>query len=194
VQRHPTTSALLKGQFLEKGSVQLLVELTEFATFTAAEQRYIRRSLEVAFARPHATDRWARSITEEEAISLQAKTYKAMDDITALPPEDIEPDDPSSILLPLIKISSFDLRAGKLTSFAAYRFLYERLLGAAIRPWLMSAFCAAAGMPCVHPELRAELLESIDRRDLAAIGWSTRAAVFFPEWIEKVPLAGVRSA
>ena len=33
-------------------------------------------------------------------------------------------------------LSAFDLGEGKLSCFAAYRFLYERLLGPAVRPWL----------------------------------------------------------
>lgn len=172
-----------------QGSLQLLSELTEFASFTAAEQRYIRRSLDVAFAGPEAIDHWARGIREAAAIGLQAKAYQAIEEIEALAPEDVEPDDPGSLLGPLIRLSAFDLQQGKLTSFAAYRFLYERLLGAAVRPWLMSAFGAAAAMPCVHPELRAELLQSVEARDMVAVGWRTRAAVFFPEWIEKVPSA-----
>lgn len=173
----------------EQSSLQLLAELTEFASFKAAEQRYIRRSLDVALAGPDASEQWARGITEAAAIGLQARAYRTIDEIAALIPEEVEPDDPGSLLVPLIRISAFDLHQGKLTSFAAYRFLYERLLGAAVRPWLMSAFCAAAAMPCVHPELRAELLQSVEARDMVAPGWRTRAAVFFPEWIEKVPAA-----
>ncbi|HEV2596226.1 MAG TPA: hypothetical protein VGU01_13600 [Sphingomicrobium sp.] len=169
--------------------MQMLAELTEFASFKSAEQRYIRRSLDVALAGPDATDQWARGILEAAAIGLQAKAYEAIEEIAALVPEDVEPDDPGSLLAPLIRISAFDLHQGKLTSFAAYRFLYERLFGAGVRPWLMSAFCAAAAMPCVHPELRAELLQSLDARDMTASGWRTRAAVFFPEWVEKVPSA-----
>jgi hypothetical protein len=172
----------------EQGSLQWLAELREFGGFTAAEQRYIRRSLDVAFVRADAADHWARGINEAAAIGRQARAYETIDEIGALVPANVEPDDPA--LLPLlIRISAFDLHEGKLTSFAAYRFLYERLLGVAVRPWLVSAFCAAAAMPCVHPELRAELLQSVTVPDMAARGWVSREAIFFPEWIEKVPLA-----
>jgi hypothetical protein len=169
----------------------MLVELEEFASFTAAEQRYIRRSLEVAFARVDAAGHWARGLAEADCIKLQARAYDLIDEIRALVPESIEPDDATSLLPLLIRISAFDLQQEKLTSFAAYRFLYERLLGAAVRPWLVSAFCAAAAMPCVHPELRAELLESLSADDVEAAGWTSREALFFPEWVEKVPLAAV---
>lgn len=170
-----------------QSSFQLIAELKEFGTFTPAEQRYIRRSLEVAAAGPMAADHWARGVAEAATIGLQAKTYRLIDEIEKLTPDSIEPDDPQSLLVPLIRMTAFDLHDGKLTSFAAYRFLYERLLGPGVRPWLMSAFCAAAAMPCVHPELRAELLLSVDAVDMATAGWPNREAAFFPEWIEKVP-------
>jgi hypothetical protein len=167
----------------------MLAELEEFASFTAAEQRYIRRSLDVAFAGTDAVEHWARGIDEAADIGLQSKAYDVIDEIRALAPEDVEPDDATSLLPLLIRLSAFDLRQGKLTSFAAYRFLYERLLGASVRPWLVSAFCAAAGMPSVHPEARAELVQSITLQDVTSAGWNSREAVFFPEWIEKIPLA-----
>jgi hypothetical protein len=84
-------------------------------------------------------------------------------------------------------VSAFDLGEGKLASFAAYRFLYERLLGPAVRPWLPSAFVGAAALPYLHPELRKSLLSSITAADAAANGWSNRTPAFQPEWIEKVP-------
>jgi hypothetical protein len=173
----------------QQASLQLLAELEEFASFTAAEQRYIRRSLEIAFEGIEAVEHWARGIEEAAGIGSQAKAYVILDEIRAMTPEDVEPDDPTTLLPLLIQVSAFDLHQGKLTSFAAYRFLYERLLGAGVRPWLVSAFCAAAGMPALHPELRAELLRSLTVHDMASAGWASREAVFFPEWVEKVPLA-----
>lgn len=173
----------------EQGSLQLLAELREFGSFTAAEQRYIRRSLDVAMDGADASAQWARGLEEAADIGRQARAYEAIAEIGSLAPEEVEPNDPQTLLVPLIRISSFDLQGGKLNSFAAYRFLYERLLGASVRPWLISAFSAAAAMPCVHPELRTELLQSVPLRDMAAAAWRTREAIFFPEWIEKVPVA-----
>ena len=89
----------------------------------------------------------------------------------------------------LITVSAFDLGEGKLTSFAAYRFLYERLLGGAVRPWLPSAFVGAAALPYLHPALRKVLLRSIGESAAAAPGWSSHNSVFTPEWVEKVPEA-----
>lgn len=172
-------------------SHQMLAELEEFASFAPAEQRYIRRSLDVAFSRGNAVENWARGVEEASSIRLQSKAYDLIDEIRALVPENVEPDDAMSLLPLLIRMSAYDLHQGKLTSFAAYRFLYERLLGAGVRPWLVSAFCAAAAMPSVHPELRVELIQSIALQDVASAGWVSREAIFFPEWVEKVPLAVV---
>lgn len=176
------------GAVLQEASHQMLAELEEFAGLTSAEQRYIRRSLDVAFARADAVENWARGAEEAASILRQSQAYRLIDEIKVLVPEKVEPNDVTSLLPLLISISAHDLQQGKLTSFAAYRFLYVRLIGAAVRPWLVGAFCAAATMPAVHPELRLELVQSLALHDLAGAGWTSREAVFFPEWVDKVPL------
>jgi hypothetical protein len=176
---------------VEQVAKRMLVELEEFASFTAAEQRYIRRSLEVAFAKIDAVEHWARGLAEAAGIGLQARAYALIDEIRALDTENVEPDDTTSLLPLLIRMSAFDLQQEKLTSFAAYRFLYVRLLGAGVLPWLVSAFSAAAALPSLHPALRAELIDSLTMHDVAAAGWTSREPLFFPEWVEKVPLAAV---
>lgn len=44
-----------------KQSTQMLGEMRLFASFSAAEQRYIRRSLDVGLIRGDAIDIWARN-------------------------------------------------------------------------------------------------------------------------------------
>jgi hypothetical protein len=168
---------------------QILDELKEFATFTTAEQRYIRCSLEVTWARADAAECWARGLSEAAAIGRQAQVYASLDSIRSLIPDELDANESATLLGPLIAISAFDLEQGKLSSFAAYRFLYERLIGPCVRPWLVSAFCAAAGLPCIHPQLRAELFRSLKCQEVASAGWSSRDPQFFPEWVDKVPLA-----
>ena len=85
----------------------------------------------------------------------------------------------------LIRVSAFDMAQERLSTFSAYRFLYERLLGAAIRPWLPAAFCAAAALPQIRPERRKKLLHSISEAAATAPGWSSREPCFYPEWVEK---------
>jgi hypothetical protein len=100
--------------------------------------------------------------------------------------DDDDPEAAECFLAPLITMSAGDLSEGKVSEFEAYRFLYERLLGPEVRPWLVSAFCAAAALPAIHPELRKQLLQSIPVQDAVAAGWSIRVPLFYPEWVEKV--------
>ena len=89
-------------------------------------------------------------------------------------------------LTPLVMVSAFDLGQDRLCSFSAYRFLYERLIGAGVRPWLPSAFCAAASLPHLHPEKRRKLLQSISEAAATAPGWSSRSPAFYPQCVDKV--------
>jgi len=108
-------------------------------------------------------------------------------------PDDSGLDAVEPFMTPLITITAFDLGQGRLTTFSAYRFLYERLIGAEVRPWLPAAFCAAAALPHLHPELRRKLLQSISEAAATASGWSTRQPAFFPAWVEKVDAAAMPS-
>ncbi|MDP9422992.1 MAG: hypothetical protein M3Q19_09200 [Pseudomonadota bacterium] len=172
-----------------KQSVQMLGEMKLFASFSAAQQRYIRRSLDVGLMRGDALARWARTSPEAEAIEAQARRYRMLDLIRKCVPDDDAPDEAEPFLASLITLSVSDLKEGKIGSFDSYRFLYERLVGAEARPWLVSTFCAAVAQPGVHPELRKRLLQSIPVLDVIAAGWSIQPPLFYPEWVEKVPEA-----
>lgn len=163
-----------------------LAEIKEFASFPKAAQRYIRRSLDVGLARRDAIARWARSDTEAAAISEQACVYRRLEAIRGCVLDDVDLEPVESLMSQLVALLAFDLGEGRLTCFASCRFLYERLIGAAIRPWLPAAFCAAAALPHLHPDRRRTLLTSITEAAVTAPGWSTREPVFFPEWVEKI--------
>ena len=170
-------------------SFQMIAEMKEFATFSAAGQRYIRRSLDVAAKGIHATERWMRNGAEADSIERQARLYRTLlPVIRASIPDDIDIDSAVDFIGPLITLSAFDLGEGKLDCFAAYRFLYERLLGGSIRPWLPSAFVGSSALPGLHPSHRKSLLGSISAPDAGAPGWSIRDPAFTPEWVEKVPI------
>jgi hypothetical protein len=162
-----------------------LAEIREFASFTPAAQRYVRRSLDVAFNRNDAIEVWSRDIVEAAAIKAQTRMYSRLPELRTLVPEkstgSIE-----DFMGPLMALTAFDLAQERISSFGAYRFLYERLLGAAARPWLPAAFCGAASMPHLEPPHRRELLQSISEAAATAPGWSDREPAFFPEWVEKI--------
>ena len=83
------------------------------------------------------------------------------------------------------RVAAFDLAQERLGCFSSFRFLYERLLGAEARPWLPSAFCAAAALPQIRPERRKMLLQSLSEAAATAPGWSDARPSFYPEFIEK---------
>jgi hypothetical protein len=163
-----------------------LAEMKEFAGFTAATQRYIRRSLDIGLDRDDAMKRWSRDVVEAASIRAQAHMYERLPEIRAMVPDDSGLEAVEPFMAPLVTVSAFDLSQGRLTSFSCYRFLYERLIGAEVRPWLPAAFCSAAALPHLHPDLRRKLLQSISEAAATASGWSTRQPAFFPQWVEKV--------
>jgi hypothetical protein len=165
-----------------------IAELKEFASFPAATQRYIRRSLDIGLERDDAVARWSRDMVEETAIRVQARVYARLTDLRAHIPDDSGLESLEHFMAPLVAMSAFDLGQDRLTSFPAYRFLYERLLGATARPWLPGAFCAAAALPHLHPDRRRTLLQSISEAAATAPGWSAREPSFYPEWVEKVDI------
>lgn len=164
----------------------ILMEMKEFAAFPKGTQRYIRRSLDVGLRRRDAVARWSRDAGEEAAIRAQYRIYEAIEGIRGLVPADPGPDGLAPLMSPLVAVSAFDLAQGRLPSFASYRFLYERLIGAAARPWLPSAFCAAAMLPHLHSEHRRRLLQTLDAPTIAASVWSGLEPVFLPEWVDKI--------
>jgi len=166
-----------------------LAEIKEFATFPSSTQRYIRRSLDIGLMRTDAIARWSRDVVESASIKAQSRIYCRLDHIRDHVPDDSGLEQMEAFFTPLVTVSAFDLGQGRIGSFAAYRFLYERLLGGAVRPWLPGAFCAAAALPHLHPEKRRSLLQSISEAAATAPGWSGRAPCFFPEWVDKIEVA-----
>ena len=164
----------------------VLAEMKEFAGFSKATQRYIRRSLDVGLKRRDAMNRWSRDPIEAASIRAQGHVYGRLDHIRDHVPDDSGLDAVEPFMAPLVTVSAFDLGQDRLGSFSAYRFLYERLVGAGVRPWLPGAFCAAAALPHLHPDRRRVLLQSISEGAATAPGWSNREPSFYPEWVEKV--------
>lgn len=166
-----------------------LAEMKEFASFSAGTQRYVRRSLDIGLDREDAMKRWSRDVVEAASIRAQARVYDRLPEIRATVPEDSGLDAVEPFMGTLVAVSAFDLGQGRLSSFSAYRFLYERLLGAEVRPWLPGAFCAAAALPHLHPDMRRNLLQSISETAATAPGWSARQPSFYPDWVDKIETA-----
>lgn len=162
-----------------------IAELREFAGFTACEQRYIKRSLDVGLGRQDAFKLWARDAAETASIRSQYVVYQDLKALRGAIPAETGFEALDGFIGKLVRIAAFDLAQERLTCFSAFRFLYERLLGPDVRPFLPSAFCAAAALPQIRPDRRKHLLQSISEAAATAPGWSARAPSFFPEWVEK---------
>lgn len=168
-----------------QGSIPIS-EMKEFAGFPASTQRYIRRSLDVACGREDVVEKWARDRVEAAAISAQHGIYCRIVEVRDMIPVASGLLDTEPMISPLVTLASFDLGQGRLRSFSSFRFLYERILGGRSRPWLPTAFMAAAGMPHLQPALRGELLKSISEAAATASGWTSRDPAFYPSWVDKV--------
>ncbi|MFT4053980.1 MAG: hypothetical protein QM681_05700 [Novosphingobium sp.] len=168
------------------GTASLTInELREFASFSPSEQRYIRRSLDIGLGRQDAFKLWARDEGELASIRKQYVAYQDLKALRAMRPDDYSFDDVDAFMGKLVRMAAFDLAQERLTSFSAFRFLYERLLGGWARPWLPGAFCGAAALPQIRPDRRRTLLHSISEAAATAPGWSDREPSFYPEFIEK---------
>lgn len=162
-----------------------LFEIHEFAKFSAREQRYIRRSIDIAQGKEEVFILCPRDIYEEASMREQKALYARLPELRAIMPAEFDRDMTEPFMAPLISLTVFDLTQGSIEHFKAYRFLYERLLGSLVRPWLPGTFCAAAALPAIAPEGREKLLRSISHAAATAPAWSKREPVFFPEWVDK---------
>jgi hypothetical protein len=169
----------------ETGTASLTIsELREFASFDAREQRYIKRSLDIGLGRQDAFKLWARDARETAAIRSQYLVYQELKSLRGQVPPEGDLGGLEGFMGKLLRVSAFDIAQDRLEGFPAYRFLYERLLGAEARPFLPSAFCAAAALPQIRPERRKHLLQTIREAAATAPGWSSREPSFYPEWVE----------
>jgi hypothetical protein len=178
----------MKGRQQNTGPLTI-AEFREFSSFSAREQRYIRRSLDLGLKRTNfdeVLDHWSRAPDETKSIHAQARIYAELETLRDKIPEDSDSEVNPKFMTSLMSVTAFDLQQDHLECFSSYRFLYERLLGALVRPWLPSAFCAAAALPQLKPDKRKVLLQSISEAAATAPGWSTYAPFFFPEWVDKV--------
>ncbi|QYJ07343.1 hypothetical protein [Qipengyuania flava] len=162
-----------------------IAEMREFAGFTAAEQRYIRRSLDIGLGRCDAFRIWGRSAGENAAIRSQYVAYQELKALRQSIPDQSGFDAIEGFVGKLTRVAAFDLAQERIESFSAFRFLYERLICADVRPWLPSAFCAAAALPQIRPDRRKMLLQSLSEAAATAPGWSDREPSFYPEFIEE---------
>lgn len=166
-----------------------IAEMREFASFTVEERNFIERSLDIGLGRGDAFKTWSRTVRDIAAIRGQYLAYRELKGLRAAIPSANGLEGVAAFLGAMVRISAQDLAQEQIECFSAYRFLYERLLGAAARPYLPAAFCGAAALPQIRPERRRMLLQSLSEAAATAPGWSEREPGFFPERVaEAMPL------
>ncbi|MXP40225.1 hypothetical protein GRI75_01025 [Altererythrobacter soli] len=161
-----------------------IAELREFASFSEGEQRFIERSLDIALGRGDAFKSWSAEPGDTSAIRAQYLAYRQLRRLRESIPGHSASGGLEAFMGPLMRITAQDLALDRIESFSAYRFLYERLLGARARPWLPSAFCAAAALPQIPPMRRKTLLQSLSEAAAPAPAWSDREPCFYPERVQ----------
>ncbi|RKF19020.1 hypothetical protein D6851_13430 [Altericroceibacterium spongiae] len=157
-----------------------IAEWREFAGFTVAEQDYIERALDIGLARCDAIHYWARGAGDRAMLREHCNAYHALPSLRKMLLSGPCAEDIDIFLAPLLCMAAFDLAQNRLESFGSFRFLYERLMGAAARPWLPSVFCAAAALPQIRPERRKILLRSLSEAAATAPAWSDDEPRFYP--------------
>ena len=95
----------------------LISEMKEFAGFPKATQRYIRRSLDVAYGRRDPIECWSRDEGEAASIRAQARLYKQLDHLRLQVPDDSGLDMIEPFIGMLITLSAFDLGQDRLPEF-----------------------------------------------------------------------------
>lgn len=160
-----------------------IAELREFAGFSESEQHFIERGLDIGLGRGDAFKAWGGS-ADKGSIRSQYLGYRELKALRDRLPCETTTDGLEAFMGPLLRVTAQDLAMERIESFSAYRFLYERLLGAKVRPWLPAAFCAAAALPQIRPAQRKVLLQSLSEAAATAPGWSEREPCFFPERVE----------
>ena len=161
-----------------------IAELREFASFTEDEQLFIERSLDVGLGRGDAFKQWSGRAGDTDAIRSQYLAYRELKALREAIPCESSLEGVQDFMGTLMRITAQDLVQEQITSFSAYRFLYERLLGARARPWLPAAFCGAAALPQIRPFRRKTLLQSLSEAAATAPAWSEREPCFYPEKVE----------
>jgi len=161
-----------------------IAEMREFAGFTAAEQSFITRSLDVFMGRSDAFKAYGSDSSGKSAIRTQYIAYRELRALREELPAGHGVDGLTQFMGPMVRIAAQDLLGDQIDSFSAFRFLYERMLGAASRPFLPAVFCGAAALPQVRPCRRKMLLQSLSEAAATAPGWSDREPAFFPERLE----------
>jgi hypothetical protein len=98
-------------------------ELREFAAFRPAEQRYIKRSLDIGLGRQVAFKLWARDASELASTRSQYIAYQDLKALRSMLPDEISFEGLEGFMGKLVRMTAFDLAQDRLSCFSACLFL-----------------------------------------------------------------------
>lgn len=147
----------------------LLMEREEFLSFTLPERLHIARALAVARDANCPFNYLATEIAGHSFVSRMMFAETAMryregmlDEIRSCIPSDGAVWTNARLMELLMPALSWELNLNLAVRFSPLRFLYERLIGPEIRPFMAAGYAAAALLPRFVREFQEEALDSID--------------------------------
>lgn len=161
---------------------QVIEEMAEFSELSPRTQRYIARSLAVAFTKPVRIDQWARSVWETSCMMVQLDLYMRLPEARKAVPKSNAYWELADFFRYAVPCAAFDLDERRLDGFAGFKFLYVRLLGASARPWLASLYAAAVALPNCRPD-EFYTSDAIWNLEVASGSWVQKEPQFMPEWV-----------
>lgn len=165
-------------------SAHIVSEMRMYAAFQTSTRRFIVKALDFGLPRGDPMKRWDAqgSFFSTEPLTRLTR-YAPIPQLRrqiANVPFTLASD--TAALKLMYTCTAFDISMTGLDSFSAYRFLYERLFGAAARPWLVPVFCNCATSGKLSRQRRTELQNSVGMFDLWEDALFAPAPLFFPEW------------
>lgn len=160
----------------------IVEEMRPFAAFPAATRRYIVRSLDFGLPRGDPMVRWVGSFFDQGVLMAREECYAHVPRLRQALASGMTLERWMPEHAALQRCADFDLQWEEMGDFTAFAFLYERLFGMGVRPWLTSLFASAATAPTVEWSAGCAALASLTMFDGPEYRQGESAARFLPEW------------
>jgi hypothetical protein len=142
--------------------------MAQFASFPEATRHYISEALVMGLTKPGEKPWVANTLWESAAKLARMDVYHSIPVVRErIAAKGYQLETWSDEFGLLHRYAQFDLQHEEMSDFPAFVFLYERLLGPAIRPWLLSIYLAAAGSPLLTEKGRERAISGITMSDVA---------------------------
>ncbi|MDR7102308.1 hypothetical protein [Croceicoccus sp. BE223] len=124
--------------------------------------------------------RWPTSFFDLHTNHTRAKVYSGIPRVRPLPK--VSGPLPLGVKALLDRCAAYDLQHAEMQDFVAFEFLYARLFGAAVRPFLPAAYMAAASSARLPLTTQRAAMGGIAMHEQIADTFDPEEPSFFPEW------------